>query len=362
MPTFPLGEDLAHRRRAGARPARIAIASVLALAATALGACSATSEDSGGGPPEPSTEGITLYSGRIPAAIGGAIDMYEAAADRDVQVRYGDTGDLAATLIEEGDNSPADVFFAQEPGAIGAIAEQGLLAKLPQDILDRVPPQYRDPDGRWIGVTGRARIIAYNEAIPESDLPDSPLGLTDPEWDGRVGWAPATDSLQQYVTALRLKYGDDEARSWLEGMVANGVQDYPDNVSIRDAIANGEIDVGLINHYYVAQAIAAEGPDYPVKVYFPPKGLGSLLLLTSVGVLESSDRKDEAFDFVRSLLSEKGQEFFTTSSKEYPLAKGVKPDPALSVPLSDIPPSPGNLTDIEETQATIQLMQDAGAL
>ena len=108
--------------------------------------------------------------------------------------------------------------------------------------------------------------------------------------------------------------------------------------------------------------MAAEGPDYPVKVFFPTEGVGSLLLLTSVGVLESSERKEEAFDFVRTLLSDEGQEAFTASSKEYPVAKGIPADPSLSVPLSEIPPSPGNLTDISETQATIQLMQDAGAL
>jgi len=341
---------------------RTTIAVLIATAAIGVGACSATSPDSGGGPAEPSTEGITLYSGRIPAAIGGAVDMYEAKADRDVQVRFGETGDLAATLIEEGDASPADVFFAQEPGAIGAVADRGLLAPLPKAILDRVPPQYRDPEGRWVGVTGRARVIAYGPDVKESELPDSPFGLTDPKWNGRVGWAPASDSLQQYVTALRLKYGDAVAGEWVKEMVNNDAQDYPDNVSIRDAIANGELDVGLINHYYVAQAIAAEGPDYPVKVDFPPKGLGSLLLLTSVGVLESSDRKDEAFDFIRSLLSKQGQGFFTSSSKEYPLAKGVKPDPSLTVPLDQIPAPGGNLSDINETQATIELMQDAGAL
>ena len=165
------------------------------------------------------------------------------------------------------------------------------------------------------------------------------------------------------MTALRLAYGDDVAREWLEGMVANEAVDYPDNVSIRDAIANGEIDVGLINHYYVAQAVAAEGPDYPVEVYYPPKGLGSLLLLTSVGVLESSERKDEAFDFVRSLLSDEGQEFFTSTSKEYPIAIDAKPDPSLEVAARrEIPVPTGDLSDIAETQATIELMQDAGAL
>jgi iron(III) transport system substrate-binding protein len=342
--------------------ARHVTVTLLALASLAFGACSATSEDSGGGPAEPETEGITLYSGRIAAAIGGAVDIYEEAADRDVQVRFAETGDLAATLVEEGSNSPADVFFAQEPGAIGAVAEQGLLAELPKDILDRVPPQFRDPEGRWVGITGRARTLAYGDDTERSELPDSPLELTDPRWRGRVGWAPVTDSLQQYVTALRLEYGDEVARDWVEGMIANDAVDYPNNVAVRDAIANGEIDIGLLNHYYVAQAIAAEGPEYPVHVYFPPKGLGSLLLLTSAGVLESSDRKGEAFDFIRSLLAPASQRYFTASSKEYPLARGVKPDPSLIVPLDEIPVPRGDLNDIAEVQATIELLQDAGAL
>lgn len=335
---------------------------LLVLAASVAGGCGFSTDGADQGPAEPETEGITLYSGRIAAAIGGAIDPYEAETDTDVQVRYADTGDLAATLVEEGDNSPADAFFAQEPGAIGAVADQGILAKLPRDILERVPPQFRDPEGYWVGVTGRARAIAYGEGIERSELPDSPLDLVDPKWQGRIGWAPPTDSLQQYVTALRLEYGDERAREWLEGMVANDTVEFPDNVSIRDAVAQGEIDAGLINHYYVAQAIAAEGPDYPVDVYFPPDGLGSLLLLTSVGVIESSDRREEALDFVRHLVADPAQRYFTQSSKEYPLAVGVEPDPSLSVALDRIPAPNGDLEDIDETQATIELMQDAGAL
>jgi iron(III) transport system substrate-binding protein len=318
--------------------------------------CGFSTEDSGGGSNEPDVEGITLYSGRIPAAIGSAIDSYEADANRDVQVRFAET-------VEEGDASPADVFFAQEPGAIAAVAEAGLLAKLPQDILDRVPARYRDPEGRWVGVTGRARVIAYNkDVVSESELPPSPFGLTAPKWKDRVGWSPASSSMQEYVTALRAKYGDDRTKQWLEEMVDNGAVSFPDNVTIRDSIAKGEIDVGLINHYYVAQAISEEGPDYPVAVSFPPGGLGSLLLLTSVGVLESSERKPEAFAFVRSLLSDKSQAFFTSSSKEYPLAKGAKPDPSLSVPVNKIPVSDASLVDLKEIQGTIELMQESGAL
>lgn len=347
------------KQRSGLRPI---VAAALA-AATIVSGCGFDTGGSSGGSNEPETEGITLYSGRIPAAIGGAVDLYEADADRDVQVRYADTADLAATLIEEGDASPADAFFAQEPGAIGAVADAGLLAPLPNDVLELVPPRYRDPEGRWIGVTGRARVIAYNrDAVKRSEVPPSPFGFTDPAWKGRVGWSPASSSMQEYVTALRNRYGDERTREWLEGMVANDTRDYPNNVLIRDAIASGEIDAGLINHYYVAQAIAEEGDDYPVAVYFPRGGLGSLMLLTSVGMLESSDREGEALDFVRSLLSRPSQEFFTTSSKEYPLARGAEPDPSLSVPLGSIPNAGGDLVHLDELQATIELMQEAGAL
>lgn len=343
-------------------PSRL-LAALLVFAAVVLAGCGFSTEDNGGGSNEPETEGITLYSGRIPAAIGPAVDSYEAEADRDVQVRFAETADLAATLVEEGDASPADVFFAQEPGAIAAVAEAGLLAELPQDILDRVPARFRDPEGRWVGITGRARVIAYNQDVVErSELPPSPFGLTDPQWKDRVGWSPASSSMQEYVTALRAKYGDERTKQWLEEMVDNGAVAFPDNVTIRDAIAKGEIDVGLINHYYVAQAIAEEGPDFPVAVYFPPGGLGSLMLLTSVGVLESSDRKPEALAFVRSLLSDDSQAFFTSSSKEYPLARGAKPDPSLSVPIAKIPVSDSSLVDLKELQGTIELMKEAGAL
>ncbi len=342
---------------------RLLAAAFLVFAALVAAGCGFSTEDSSGGSNEPETEGITLYSGRIPAAIGPAVDKYESEADRDVQVRYAETADLAATLVEEGDASPADVFFAQEPGAIAAVAEAGLLAKLPQDVLDRVPPQFRDPEGRWVGVTGRARVIAYNrDAVKESELPPSPFGLTAPKWKDRVGWSPASSSMQEYVTALRARYGDERTRQWLEEMVDNGAASFPDNVTIRDAVAKGEIDVGLINHYYVAQAISEEGPDYPVAVYFPPGGLGSLMLLTSVGVLESSDRRPEAFAFVRSLLSQQTQAFLTSSSKEYPLAKGVAPDPSLSVPIAKIPVSDSSLVDLKELQGTIELMKESGAL
>lgn len=338
---------------------RVPCALLLATAVVGLAACGSGSEPGSGN--EPETEGITLYSGRIPPLIGPIIDRYEAITDTDVQVRFGESGPLAATLIEEGENSPADVFFSQDAGSLDAVDAAGLLSPLPQPDLDAVPARYRSQDGTWVGVSGRARIIAYGPNVDESELPSSPLELTGPEWEGRVGWAPTNASLQGYITALRGAEGEDVAREWLEGMVANDVQAYESNVPVRDAIAAGEIDVGLINHYYVAEAIAEEGPDYPVKIYFPPDDLGSLINTTGVGVLASSDRAEEALDFVEFMLGREAQTYFSESSKEYPLIDGVEPDPSLT-PLADIPSPRIDLSGLSDIEGTIELMQEAGAL
>ena len=226
-----------------------------------------------------------------------------------------------------------------------------------------MPPQYRDPDGRWVGVTGRARVIAYGSQVAESELPDSPLGLTDPRVEGPGRLGPASDSLQQYVTALRLEYGDDVAREWLEGMVANDAVDYPDNVSIRDAIATGEIDVGLINHYYVAQAIAAEGPDYPVEALLPAEGPRLAAAADPASACSSPPSARRR----RSTSSARCSPRRARSSSPRP-RRSIRSRSARSrIPRStcrstEIPVPTGNLSDISETQATIELMQEAGAL
>ena len=303
---------------------------------------------------------LTMYSGRIQPILSPAVKMYEDASGFDVQTRYGDSPSLAATILEEGKNSPADLFFAQDAGSLDAVEQKGLLLELPADILAKVPQPFRSESGAWVGVTGRARVIAYGEDVEESELPASPLELTDEKWKGRVGWAPRNASMQGYVTALRLVEGEDVARKWLEGMVANDVQTYDSNIPIRDAIAKGEIDLGLINHYYVAEA-QAEDPDYPVKVHFPPDGLGSLVNTAGVAVLASSDDKEQALRFVRQMLSDEAQTYFATSSKEYPLVSGVQAPKELR-PLADIPAPDVDVAKLGDLQGTQKLMRETGAL
>jgi iron(III) transport system substrate-binding protein len=329
---------------------RLASFAVLGALLAGLAACGSSDDENT----------LTLYSGRIAPILSPAVKLYEDASGFEVKTRYGDSPALAATLTEEGRNSPADLFFAQDAGSLDAVEKKGLLLKLPADVLAKVPKQYQSANGFWVGTTGRSRVIAYGPEVKRSELPDSPLELTDEKWKGRVGWAPTNASLQGYITALRLVEGEDVAKTWLEGMVANDVQVYDGNIPVRDAIAKGEIDLGLINHYYVAEA-QAENPRYPVKVHFPPKNLGSLINTAGVGVLASSDDKEQALGFVREMLSGEAQRYFAESSKEYPLVSGVAPAEELT-PIDEIPAPKIDLAKLGDLQGTLKLMRETGAL
>jgi len=337
---------------------RIPALTLVALAAaTSLLALAACGGDDG------SSNSITVYSGRSEDLIAPLIDRYKEETGADVEVRYGDTAELAGTIREEGSNSPADVFFSQDAGALGALEKDGLLTELPGDITDEVDSRFRSRDGRWVATSARARVVAYNrDQVQRSELPDSILGFTHERWKGRIGWAPTNGSFQAFVTALRELEGDDAAREWLEGIVANDPEVFDDNDPIRDAIAAGELDVGFINHYYVAQAQAEEGSGYPVEVYFPPGGdPGSLVNVAGIGVLESSESKDEAERFTRFMLSREAQEYFARETKEYPLAAGVQADRRL-VPLDDIEQPDIDLSNLDDLQGTLRMIEEAGAL
>jgi iron(III) transport system substrate-binding protein len=333
---------------------------LLALVAAALGvAACGDDSDSGSG----DENALTVYSGRNQDLVGDLLEQYQKETGTKLEIRYSDSADLAATLIEEGDNSPADVFFSQDAGALGALQKEGLLAKLPQATLDQVDQRFRSEQGQWVGLSARARVIAYDKReLKESDLPRSVLDVPDEKWKGRVGWAPTNPSFETFVTALRKLRGEDVARKWLEDMVANDTKAFKNNIAVRDAIANGEVDIGLINHYYVAEAIAVEGEDYPVGVYFPPGGdPGSLVNVAGAAILESSEKQQQAQELVDWLLGRTAQEYFADKTKEYPIAAGVKADPALE-PLDEIEQPDIDLSDLEGLAESVALIRDSGAL
>jgi iron(III) transport system substrate-binding protein len=265
---------------------------------------------------------LTIYSGRSEKLIGDLIKDFEKRSGLDVEVRYGDSAELAAQIAEEGDNSPADVFFAQDAGALGSV--EGQLAPLPQDVLARAPERYRDDTGRWVGASARARVVAYHSRkLDPAKLPDTILAFTGPEWKGRIGIAPTNASFQAFVSAMRLDIGDDATRKWLDGIKANEPKTYEGNVQVEEAIAKGEVDVGFVNHYY-AYELKAEQPGFPVENHFLKGGdPGALVNVAGPGVLASSDSKENAHKFVRHLLSPEGQAYFVEKEWEYPVVDGV---------------------------------------
>lgn len=336
------------------RKAQLSVAMMLALTLPAiLAACGGGGDD----------DTLTVYSGRDEELVAPILERFVEESGIEVEVRYGDTAEMAAMVIEEGDNSPAEIFYGQDAGALGALQKEDMLAELPDSILDRVPARFRSAEGRWVGTSGRARVIAYNtETVEAAELPDSIWGLTEPEWEGRVGWAPENGSFQAFVTALRLIEGEDRAEEWLEAMLDNDVVVFSGNSDIRDAIAAEEIDAGLINHYYVARSREEAGGDYPVEVhYVDGDDAGALINIAGAGVIAVGDNAEGAEELIAFLLSYEAQEHFAEETKEYPLVGGVPVDPTL-IPLEEIDSPEIDLSDIDDLESTLEMIQRTGAL
>lgn len=314
---------------------------------------------------QPPSGSLIVYSGRSPELVAPLLEQFEADTGLTVEIRYGDTAELAAIILEESDAGQirADVFFAQDAGALGAVAEAGLFAPLDEAVLERVDARFRDDDGRWVGVSGRARVLAYStERLSEDELPASVNELTDPAWAGRIGWAPTNASLQAFVTAFRQLEGDAAARVWLEGIMANDPVAYESNTTAVEGVAAGEVDVALVNHYYLMRLLAENGPEYPVANHFFPGGdLGSLVNVAGAGIMASSQRSDAAARLVEYLVAEEAQTYFAQETYEFPLVDGVAADPGLPT-LMEIESPEIDLNRLADLQGTVELMRDSGAL
>jgi iron(III) transport system substrate-binding protein len=342
---------------------------VSAVAAAVLGACGGDEVSDTTAPSAQATtttafapdEGsLVVYSGRDEAFVQPVVDAFTAATGIEVAVRYAGTGELATAILEEGDNSPADVFWAQDPAFIGGLANEGALTDLPDQILTLVPDRYRDTEGKWVGITGRSRVMVRNTAlVADAELPDSVFELTEPEWAGRVGIAPTNGSFVAFVTAMILSEGEEATRRWLEGMAANDPQIFDGNGPIVDAVVAGDLDAGLVNHYYLLQRIAELG-DVPADNHvFPAGDPGALVMATGAGVVAGSDMPDEAEQFIDFMLQPEAQAHFL-SLYEYPLIDGAG-SPEGQVPLAELPTLDIDLTDTADTlEPALSLIAEAG--
>lgn len=300
---------------------------------------------------------LTIYSGRSEELVGPLLEQFEEETGIEVEVVYGSTSELALTILEEGENSPADVYFAQDAGALGLLAEAELLDTLPSYIVESVDPRFVSTDNLWVGVSGRARVLAYNtENVTEDALPETIFELTDPAWAGRLGFAPTNASFQAQMTAIRLLNSDEEMETFVQGLYENEAVVFEGNAPAVAAVAAGEIDAALVNHYYM-YAYLRENPDAPLANYFFPAGDASNLInVAGAAILDSSDAKPLAQQFVTFLLSRTAQRYFAEETFEYPLVVGVEADERLT-PLEELQiPADLDLSDLADLEATLELL------
>jgi len=329
---------------------------LIVTTAVALAACG------GQDAPDSGSDGdgrkLVVYSGRNENLVRPLIDRFAEESGIKVEVRYADTTELTATLLEEGDATPADVFFAQDAGALAALAAEGRLAELAPRVADDVDPRFVDPDDRFTGVTGRARTFAYDPAeIPELEVPRSIFEVADPKWKGRLGLAPANASFVSHMSALRVEFGDEKVKKFLADLAANEPQLFDSNTLVVQSVAAGEVDLGLVNHYYALNEMR-ERPDSPVVNAFPKEG--AFVNVAGVGILEGAEHRDEADEFVAFLLSQEGQDYFRTETNEYPLVAGADAPAGLPA-LGELDTIQAPLAELgKDLESSVRFIEDAG--
>ncbi|HVE94009.1 MAG TPA: iron ABC transporter substrate-binding protein [Acidimicrobiales bacterium] len=343
------------------RRAAILVAAV--LSATLVGCGDDNNDTDASQRAKAKTGSLTVYSGRNENLIRPLLDKFEKDTRIEVDVKYGDTAELLPTVIEEGERSPADVFISQDAGSLGELAEKGLLAPLPLDVINDVDERFRDDQRRWVGLSGRARVVVVNtDRVPAAERPSKIDDVLAPKWKGRIGFAPTNASFVAFVSALRNQRGEPAARKFLEGLKANGARAFDSNLLVVQAVARGEVDLGLVNHYYL-YSVKKETPNAPIENVFTDQDAadqGMFVNVAGVGVLRTAKHVPEATRLVRYLLSESAQTYFRDKTSEYPLAAGVTAIAELP-PLNSLrtPPVPlGRLGG--GLDASVTLIKDLG--
>jgi iron(III) transport system substrate-binding protein len=277
---------------------------------------------------------LTVYSGRSEELVGPLVAAFEEESGIRMSVRYGSSSEMAATLLAEGNGSPADLFLSQDPASMGAVTE--MMAPLSDGLLTRVPERFRDREGSWVGITARSRVLAYNpELVPAADLPASYRDLIGPEWSGRVAIAPTNASFIAFVAAMVLLDGEEATAAWLAGMAANEPMEYEGNAPIAAAVDAGDAAVGLINHYYLLELGAEQGGTTARNYFFPGPDAGSLVMPSAGGILASAANPEAASAFLEFLLSAESQTYFSEVVFEYPVIGDAEP-PAGAPPLESL--------------------------
>ncbi|WP_221929952.1 iron ABC transporter substrate-binding protein [Fodinibius sediminis] len=330
---------------------------------------------------EPATDQLVIYSGRSQALVDQLVTDFKQQTGIDVEVRYGNDAELLAVMNEEGGQSPADLYWANTMGAMAIASKQNLLKPLPDSLLNK-PAAFKSSSDEWIPVTVRYRVLAYNaNNVDSTQLPTSVMDLPGmSEFEGRVGWTPTYSSFYDFLTTVRLTQGDEEARRWLLGMMQLDPKSYSSNTPMVQAIAAGEIDIALTNHYYILRlkygggegeyedhehyGEAEPNANAPIKTYHFEEGdLGNLALVTGAAELQTSQDSEAAQKFLGFLLSRQAQEYAAESVHEYPVIDGVTlPDYMLNLERAFKLSPEYDYEKLQQLEGTLNLLREVGVI
>jgi iron(III) transport system substrate-binding protein len=335
---------------------KLAAVVALIVITSACGSSSSTSDTT----EQTADTKLTVYSGRSEELVKDLFTSFTTETGIAVDARYGDSGEMAALLLTEGSSSPADVFFSQDAGALGAVED--MFAELPEQTLSAVDAQYSAKSGKWVGVTGRVRVVVYNPSLAPTP-PNTIDGLLDPQWSGKIGFAPTNASWQSFVTALRVLRGEAEAEKWLTAFAKNKPVAFEKNSAVRDAVNAGDVSLGLVNHYYLLEKIAAEGASaVTAKNQFMAAGdVGGLVNVAGAGILASTKHSGAAQKFIDFLQSETAAEYFRTKTWEYVLTKGATQAEGIPA-FVDLKAPSIDLSNLKSLDVTQELLQKVGLL
>ena len=302
---------------------------------------------------------ITLYNGQH-KEIGEAIaKAFEAKTGIHVNVRKGSSNQLASQVMEEGDRSPADVIYTEESPPLNNLGEKGFLAPIAPSTLEMLPKEYVASNGTWMGVTARVRVVAYNpKLIEEKDLPKSVMEVSQPEWQGKVGFVPTSGAFQEQAVAIIKLHGRDAAEEWLTGLRAFG-KTYTNNMVALKAVENGEVATVLVNNYYWFALKKEKGQLDSRLHYFTNGDAGGLVTISAAAALKSSKHPELAQQLLAYMASEEGQRVITRTTAEYPLHKGMESDQGLK-PFNELQPPNITPADLGNAEEALDMERDVG--
>lgn len=306
---------------------------------------------------------ITVYNAQHVSLTKAWAEAFTAQTGIQVTLRNGGDTELGNQIAQEGAASPADVFLTENSPAMALVDRAGLFRPLPADILAQVPAAFRPSEGRWIGVAARSTVFVYNRTkLSQADLPASIEDLAQPRWKGRWSASPAGADFQAIVSAILELKGEAATLAWLKAMRENATA-YRGNGNVLKAVNAGQVESGVIYHYYYFgdQAKTGENSNDVALHYFRNRDPGAFVSISGGGVLASTKHPAQAEAFLKWITAPAGQSILRTGdSYEYAVGNEAASHPKLT-PLTDLQAPTLDPTKLNSKKVT-DLMTQAGLL